>query len=265
MQDQSIGDQKKAITQFAQKNGMTILRWYEDEDSSGTSIVRRKGFQTLKSQIEQNRHDFSKILIYDVTRWGRFPDPRESIYWEMYFEKRGVSVIYVSENFKSDRSFETAIVKTVKHAAAGDFSRRLSLLTTRGSRTTAERGLWNGSGAPYGYKRAEVDSEKNMVRILEEGEKCRPDYKVMLVKGDPEEVQVVQTVSTQGPGEVLQATGRLMGAPDQRGRMGNLPDMEDSHQPSLHRNPGLGQAQRWCLLPGGKHVGRRQQHPHHAR
>jgi len=194
MQDQSIGDQKKAITQFAQKNGMTILRWYEDEDSSGTSIVRRKGFQTLKSQIEQNRHDFSKILIYDVTRWGRFPDPRESIYWEMYFEKRGVSVIYVSENFKSDRSFETAIVKTVKHAAAGDFSRRLSLLTTRGSRTTAERGLWNGSGAPYGYKRAEVDSEKNMVRILEEGEKCRPDYKVMLVKGDPEEVQVVQTI-----------------------------------------------------------------------
>jgi DNA invertase Pin-like site-specific DNA recombinase len=194
MQDQSIDDQKKAITQFAEKNGVGILKWYEDEDRSGTSIVRRRGFQTLKSVVDQNKHDFSEILIYDVTRWGRFPDPRESIYWEVYFEKRGVTVIYVCESFKSDQSFETAIVKTVKHAAAGDFSRRLSLLTTRGSRTTAEKGFWNGSGAPYAYKRAEVDDEKNIIRILEKGEKCRPDHRVMLVKGDPGETEVVQRI-----------------------------------------------------------------------
>ena len=74
MQDQSIEDQKKAIAAFAQREGITVVRWYEDEDSSGTSITRRRGFQTLKSLVDQKRHDFSTILIYDVTRWGRFPD-----------------------------------------------------------------------------------------------------------------------------------------------------------------------------------------------
>ena len=195
MQERSILDQQKEIQLFAEKNNLKIIRWFIDEDRSGTSIENREGFQEMRRLVEQGENDFSAILIYDLSRWGRFPDPRESIYWEIYFEKRGVDILYTNDDVQNTKSFQSAIVKAVKHAAAGDYSRRLSILITRACVSQASEGFWNGGLPPYGYKRAEVDKNHKVVRFLARGERCHNrEHNLILVLGDRKEVQIVKNI-----------------------------------------------------------------------
>ena len=117
MQDRSIPDQQREIQLFAEKNSLKIISWFIDEDRSGTSIEHREGFQEMKTIVEEGKNDFSAILVYDLSRWGRFTDPRESIYWEIYFEKKGVDIIFTNDDVQNTKSFQSAIIKAVKHAA----------------------------------------------------------------------------------------------------------------------------------------------------
>jgi DNA invertase Pin-like site-specific DNA recombinase len=195
VQDRSILDQQREIQLFAEKNDLKITRWFIDADRSGTSIEHREGFQEMKAIVDNGENEFSSILIYDLSRWGRFPDPRESIYWEIYFEKKGVDILYTNDDVQNTKSFQSAITKAVKHAAAGDYSRRLSTLITRGSISQASEGFWNGGAPPYGYKRAEVDENNQVVRILSFGERCHDHrHNIVLVLGDRQEVQTVKRI-----------------------------------------------------------------------
>jgi len=195
MQDRSISDQEQAIKRFATEHRLKIITWFIDEDCSGTSIDKRNGFQKMKTLVDKGENDFSAILTYDASRWGRFPDPRESIYWEMHFEKKGVEIIYTNDDIENTKSFQSAIVRTIKHAAAGDYSRRLSVLITRAAISLAKEGFWAGGAAPYAYKRAEVDKKKRFLRAFEYGERCyNPDHRVILVLGSDMEVETVNRI-----------------------------------------------------------------------
>ncbi|MDP3024007.1 MAG: recombinase family protein [candidate division Zixibacteria bacterium] len=195
MQDRSIPDQQREIEHFAAIHNLKIVRWFIDEGCSGTSIDNRDGFLQMKALVDEGENDFSAILTYDTTRWGRFPDPRESIFWEVHFEKKGVDIIYTNDDIENTKSFQSAIMKTIKHAAAGDYSRRLSVLVTRACAHAAKEGFWNGGRAPYGYKRAEVDQNKQVIRILEPEERCNhPEHKTVLVLGDQKEVDTVRKI-----------------------------------------------------------------------
>ena len=58
MQERSILDQQKEIQLFAEKNNLKIIRWFIDEDRSGTSIENREGFQEMRRLVEQGENDF---------------------------------------------------------------------------------------------------------------------------------------------------------------------------------------------------------------
>lgn len=195
MQERSISDQERAIKYFSVVHGLKIVSWFIDENCSGTSIDKRNGFQKMKMLVDKGENNFSAILTYDASRWGRFPDPRESIYWEMHFEKKGVEIIYTNDDIENTKSFQSAVVRTIKHAAAGDYSRRLSVLVTRAAINLAKEGYWPGGAAPYAYKRAEVDKERRFLKKLEYGERCyNPNHKVALMLGDHREVGTVYRI-----------------------------------------------------------------------
>jgi len=62
------------IRQYADQQGLQIVRTYADEGRSGLRIEGRDALQGLIADVENSAADFTTILVYDVSRWGRFPD-----------------------------------------------------------------------------------------------------------------------------------------------------------------------------------------------
>src|SRR5689334_6947040 len=77
-QQYSIANQVAAIALYAAAHGFGIVRSYVDAGRSGTTIKHRDALQELLLTVAAGRADFSLILVYDVSRWGRFIDIDEA-------------------------------------------------------------------------------------------------------------------------------------------------------------------------------------------
>ena len=195
MQEASIPEQKKSIEEYALRNNLEIIRWFEDEGRSGRNAEERSAFMSMISYAKNSSNSFKFVLVYDVSRWGRFENPKEATYWEIMIEKCGKKVIYVTEDYVNNDSIGAYVTKVVKDSEASEFSKKLSKVSFRGHRHYAELGYQVGGSAKYGYKRLLVDEHGNPVKILEDGEhKALKTQHVKLVKGDPEEVATVQRI-----------------------------------------------------------------------
>src|SRR5436305_1728381 len=81
------------------------------------------GLDALKRLIDDVRSgavDFSAILVYDVSRWGRFQNADESAYYEFICKEAGITVHYCAEQFENDGSLSSTIIKSMKRAMAGE-------------------------------------------------------------------------------------------------------------------------------------------------
>ena len=81
-QQYSTANQADKIREYANRRGIQIVRTYADEGKSGLSIEGRQALQQLIRDVESGHADFEMILVYDVSRWGRFQDADESAYYE---------------------------------------------------------------------------------------------------------------------------------------------------------------------------------------
>jgi DNA invertase Pin-like site-specific DNA recombinase len=100
----SVQNQAAAIAAFAQQNGLTIVHTYRDDGRSGLRIRGRPGLAELIDDVRSGRADFDHVLVYDVSRWGRFQDVDESAYYEFTCKENGIKVAYCAEQFDNDGS-----------------------------------------------------------------------------------------------------------------------------------------------------------------
>ena len=77
-QQYSTENQADRIRDYAKHNNIDIVRTYADEGKSGLNIGGREGLQNLIADVRAKETDFELILVYDVSRWGRFQDADES-------------------------------------------------------------------------------------------------------------------------------------------------------------------------------------------
>src|SRR5215468_12078957 len=103
-QQYSIANQAAAIALYAAAHNIGIVRSFVDEGKTGTTIKGRKALQELMRTVESGTADFESILVYDVSRWGRFPDVDESAHYEFLCKKAGIGVRYCAEQFENDNS-----------------------------------------------------------------------------------------------------------------------------------------------------------------
>jgi DNA invertase Pin-like site-specific DNA recombinase len=125
-QQYSTSNQMDVILEYALRRGMEIVREYSDEGKSGLNIQGRDALAQMIRDVENDKADFSCILVYDVSRWGRFQDADESAYYEYICRRADIAVHYCAEQFENDGSPVSTIVKGVKRAMAGEYSRELS-------------------------------------------------------------------------------------------------------------------------------------------
>src|ERR1700758_1936181 len=96
-QQYSILNQSAAIALYAAAHNLGIVRSFVDEGKSGTTIKRREGLQDLLGVVESGVADFTHVLVYDVSRWGRFPDSDEAAHYEFVCKRAGIAVSYCAE------------------------------------------------------------------------------------------------------------------------------------------------------------------------
>src|SRR5262249_25574 len=145
--------------------------------------------------VQSGTADFSAILVYDVSRWGRFQDADESAYYEYICKRAGITVHYCAEQFENDGSPVSTIVKGVKRAMAGEDSREPSAKVFKGQCKLVELGFRQGGAAGFGLRRLLIDQAgkpKTELRPLEQ--KSLQTDRVILVPGPPEERTVVRRI-----------------------------------------------------------------------
>jgi len=86
-QKYSIENQAAAIAAYASERKIEIVKTYVDKGRSGLRINSRNDPQKLIADVQERKADFDVILVYDVSRWGRFQDVDESAYYEFIRKK----------------------------------------------------------------------------------------------------------------------------------------------------------------------------------
>ena len=192
-QQYSTQNQSDKIQEYADRRNIEIVRTYADEGKSGLSIGGRASLQRLIDDVESDNTDFNMILVYDVSRWGRFQDADESAYYEYICKRKGITVAYVAEQFENDGSPVSTIVKGVKRAMAGEYSRELSAKVFAGQCRLIEMGFRQGGTAGFGLRRMLIDQTGTAKGELKHGEhKSLQTDRVILVPGPNREVKIVQ-------------------------------------------------------------------------
>ena len=194
-QQYSTENQAETIREYAARHGLVIVRSYADEGKSGLRLEGRDQLQRLIADVENGSADFQVVLVYDVSRWGRFQDADESAYYEYVCKRAGIAVHYCAEQFANDGSPVATIVKGVKRAMAGEYSRELSAKVFAGQCRLIELGYRQGGIAGYGLRRMRVDPHGQMLGLLRPGErKSLQTDRVILVPGPADEIATVDRI-----------------------------------------------------------------------
>src|SRR5690349_16443186 len=192
-QQYSTENQADAIREYATKRGVEIVRTFSDSGKSGLRIDGRDGLKELLEVVQSGKADFTTILVYDVSRWGRFQDADESAFYEYICKRAGISIQYCAEQFENDGSPSSVIVKSVKRAMAGEYSRELSTKVFTGQCRLIELGYRQGGPPGFGLRRSLIDQSGEAKGELARGEhKSIQTDRVVLVPGPAEEIEIVR-------------------------------------------------------------------------
>ena len=148
--EQSIDGQLRECTEYAIKNGHTIVGEYIDRAFSGTTDIR-PDFQRMIE--DSSKKFFNGVLVWKLDRFTR--ERHDSAVYKAVLRKNGVRVISVTENI-SDTP-EGGLLEAVIEGMNEFYSKDLAQKIIRGMNESARKCLCTGGGVALGFK---VDNEK---------------------------------------------------------------------------------------------------------
>ncbi|MFM0732866.1 recombinase family protein [Paraburkholderia sediminicola] len=193
-QQYSTENQKEVVLAFAESRNLDVVRVYADEGKSGLRLEGRDSLKALLRDVESGAAEFTVILVYDVSRWGRFQDPDESASYEIRCKQAGVRVLYCAEQFENDGSPVSSIIKSVKRTMAGEYSRELSVKVHAGQCRHIRNGFRQGGPAGYGLRRVRVEQNGEKHELKRGEHKAIQTDRVILAPGPPDELLTVRAI-----------------------------------------------------------------------
>lgn len=194
-QQYSIENQKAAIQEYAEKHGFTVVQTYTDAGRTGVVLKSRESLRKLLQDVMGGQAPFNAILVYDVSRWGRFQDADEAAHYEFLCKSAGIPVRYCAEQFDNDGSMPNAIMKALKRTMAAEYSRELAVKVYAGQRRLTQLGFRVCGIAGFGLRRMMISADGCRRRVLKTGEhKAIKTDHTILVPGPKKEVECVRTI-----------------------------------------------------------------------
>lgn len=171
-QENSIPIQREHTLKFAKQHNIEIIHEEADEGKTGL-LANRPGFNNLFQNWIFNSiaPQFDYVLVYDVSRWGRFQNQDEGAHYEFVAKERGKQVVFVSRGFpKEDQQLIAHLQTSIERYMAADYSRQLSSKVFYGCVKVSQDGYSSGGRPCYGMARLLLDANKQPVRVLKKGE-----------------------------------------------------------------------------------------------
>jgi len=194
-QQYSLENQSASIHKYAETHGFTVVRTYSDPAKSGLFLKNRRGLRDLLQDVTGGNTEYKAILVYDVSRWGRFQDTDEAAHYEFLCKSAGVPIHYCAETFVNDGSLSSSIMKTLKRVMAGEYSRELGVKVIAGQKRLAALGFKQGGIPGYGFRRLLVSENRSPKPLLAQGEmKSISTDRVILVPGPAREIEEVREI-----------------------------------------------------------------------
>lgn len=194
-QNYSTDHQEAALQEYATEHGLQVTHIYRDKGRSGLTLHGRAGLLQLLTDIQSGSTDFNVVLVYDVSRWGRFQDVDESAYYEYACRRAGIAVAYCAEPFSNDGSPLAAVLKGLKRAMAAEYSRELSAKVFRAQCRFTEAGFKQGGTAGYGLRRIAISAAGQAKCVIGPGErKPMSTDRVSYAPGPGEEIAVIRRI-----------------------------------------------------------------------
>lgn len=173
----SIGNQKKLLSQKAKEMGLTDTKYYVDDGYTGTNF-NRPGFQQLIDDIEIGL--VSAVMVKDLSRLGR-DYVSVGNYTDSYFPEHNIRFIAVNDAIDSDEGeSEIAPFKNILNEMyARDISKKIrSSHRLRGSMGEPL------SQPPYGYMKSPENKKKWIIdpeaaTVVKAYSKCASTVKAM--------------------------------------------------------------------------------------
>ena len=150
--EESIEGQLRECTEFAEKNGYTILRHYIDRAVSAKTDNRPEFQNMIK---DSSKKQFDVIIVWKLDRFAR--NRYDSTHYKAALKKNGVRVISATE--KISDSPEGILMESILEGFAEYYSADLSEKIVRGMTENALKGKFNGGRVPIGYV---VDEEQRL-------------------------------------------------------------------------------------------------------
>ncbi|MCW0350409.1 MULTISPECIES: recombinase family protein [Pantoea] len=193
-QEFSLDNQAQFIKEYASKHNYEVVHTYDDAGKSGVTVSGRHDFNRLMDDVILKRISIEAILVYDVSRFGRFEDPSEGFFYKYLFEKQGVKVIFCADNIP-ENVIESPFFLLMLMYAAGSYSKNLSQKVLAGHINLVNRGYYQGGPPGYGLERTLVDNNNQFKMKLRSGErKSLTTDRVVLSPGKKEEIKIVRKI-----------------------------------------------------------------------
>jgi len=193
----SIENQKAAIHDYAERNGYHVVKAYADAGKSGIVLKHREALRELLQDVLNGTASYKVILVYDVSRWGRFQDADEAAHYEFLCKAAGIPVHYCAEQFGNDTSISSALMKALKRTMAAEYSRELGAKVYAGQRRLAQLGFRVCGNAGFGLRRMMISANGSRQLLMQTGEhKALKSNHTILVLGPKKEVECVRTIFT---------------------------------------------------------------------
>ncbi len=153
----SIINQRRILTKYAEENGFTPYQFVYDDGFSGADF-RRPAFSRMMEDVEAGK--VATVIVKDMSRFGR-DYLKVGFYTEIVFAEKDVRLIAVNDNVDTERG-------------ENDFTPMMNLFNEWFLRNTSKkiRAVWQAKGKsgerlavipPYGYRKDPENSKKLII------------------------------------------------------------------------------------------------------
>lgn len=194
-QQYSIENQERFIREYADRHGMIITKTYDDAGKSGVTLSGRNALKQLLKDVMNHDVNINAVLVYDVSRFGRFPDPEEAAHYSYMLKEHGVRIIYCADPLPDEYPEMSMLALPVLRYGAASYSKNLSQKVFIGQVNLVRRGFHQGGTCGYGLQRLLIDERSESKGVLKRGQrKSLQTDRVILIPGPQEEVKVVNQI-----------------------------------------------------------------------